>query len=324
MGANTNNVINIDINRIKKKLQSPRLKLKDKGIIFEMKNDKIAIVSVGLKIYETRSYQIIQKIENDNEIIEKILELDNNDLIMSCKTGNIYKIKIYRLNNGKYELFQTIDDDGNGYEEKVKRTLNITVRYRRISYVLNNIIKLSENKFITISDLGFKIYSLSNTDDANSKYTLYFMHKNESHDRIKYIYPINENELIIIYFTKNYSLNFFIPGNNYFDIEKYDIKANKMMKKIYHVKKTNIIGSISFSNFIVIKNKYLIILILGKINIFDIIKGEKKLVFSISGNKDNYEYNGNLYNWESISDDIFLLIQDEQFFFFNMMSQGIS
>ena len=48
-----------------------------------MKNDRIGIVSFGLKIYETKSYQIIQEIKSDNENIEKILELYNNDLIIA-------------------------------------------------------------------------------------------------------------------------------------------------------------------------------------------------------------------------------------------------
>ena len=89
MGANTTSpIININIDQIKNRLLSPRLRLKEKGKIFEMKKDKIAIFSYslnGLKIYETKSYQKIQVIKNDEEIVEKILELDNNDLIMVCK-----------------------------------------------------------------------------------------------------------------------------------------------------------------------------------------------------------------------------------------------
>ena len=68
MRANTHNITNINtdinfgVNQIKKKLQYPRLKLKDKGKIFEMKNDKIGILSNVLKIYEIRSYIKIQEI----------------------------------------------------------------------------------------------------------------------------------------------------------------------------------------------------------------------------------------------------------------------
>ena len=158
---------------------------------------------------------------------------------MACKTKFDYKgsyiIKIYRLKNGSYELFQIIDNDNDGYEKKIKKSFNITIRHKVINYKINDLIKLTQNKFISISDLGFKIYSLSNKDETNSEYTLCFNYKNESHDRINYIYPINENELIIIYFITNYT--FF--GNNYFDIEKYDIKNNKMIKNIYHKKIIN-------------------------------------------------------------------------------------
>ena len=313
MGANTTSpIINININQIKNRLLSPRLKLKEKGKIFEMKNDKIAIFSYrlsGLKIYETKSYQKIQIIKNDKEIVENILELDNNDLILACETQSDskrrYIIKIYRLKNNSYELFQIIDNDNNGYEKKYKKIYNITMKYKVIDYKINDIIKLSQNKFISISDLGFKIYSLSNKDERNSEYTLCFNYKNESHDRINYIYPINENELIIIYFISNYTLF----GNDYLDIEKYDIKNNKKIKNIYHKKKPK------YGNSILLKNKYLIIIISGKIIIFDVIKGEKKLVSSSPGNNDKYASIGNLYNWESINDNIFLLVKDEQFFF---------
>ena len=315
MGANnTNTSIDIDINLIKKRLESPRLKIKleNEGKIFEMKNDRIGIVSFGLKIYETKSYQIIQEIKNDNEIIVKILELDNNDLIIACISHEEnFLIKIYRLKDDKYELFQTIDNDNDGYKMKMKKTFNLFKKYKRIYYQLDNIIKISQNKFISVSDLGFKIYSLSDNEDTNSKYTLYFVYKNESHDHIEYICPINENELIIIYFTSYYSL----LGTDNLDIEKFDIKNNKMTKKIYHKKKSQYGDSISFTNYIIIKDKYLVIMILGIINIFDIIKGEKKLALSSPGYSDYHAPKCCLYNWESMNDDIFLLMQEKQFIF---------
>ena len=317
MGAKNTNV-NIDINQIKMRLKSPRLKLKEQGIVFEMKNDKIGIISKSLKIYETKSYQKIQEIQNEEkeETIEKMFELDNNDLILISKIDpdirkSKYKIKIYRLKNEKYELFQVIDDDNNGYEMKIKKRLGITKRKQKIYYKLNDIIKLTQNKFIAVSDLGFKIYSLSN-EDINSKYTLCFMHKNEVYDYIKYIYPVNENELIIFYYTKNFSLNFFIPGNDTLDIEKFDIINNKKIKNIFHKKRNQLFDYFPFSNFIIIKNKYLVIIIIGSFYIFDIIKGEKKFVIFSSVKYDVY---GNLHNLKSISDDIFILIQNGRFVF---------
>ena len=317
MGAKNTNV-NIDINQIKMRLKSPRLKLKEQGIVFEMKNDKIGIISKSLRIYETKSYQKIQEIQNEEkeETIEKMFELDNNDLILISKIDpdirkSKYKIKIYRLKNEKYELFQVIDDDNNGYEMKIKKKLGITKRKHKIYYKLNDIIKLTQNKFIAVSDLGFKIYSLSN-EDINSKYTLCFMHKNEVYDYIKYIYPVNENELIIFYYTKNFSLNFFIPGNDTLDIEKFDIINNKKIKNIFHKKRNQLFDYFPFSNFIIIKDKYLVIIIIGSFYIFDIIKGEKKFVIFSSVKYDIY---GNLHNLNSISDDIFLLIQNGRFVF---------
>ena len=88
-----------------------------------------------------------------------------------------------------------------------------------------------------------------------------------------------------------------------------------MTKKIYHKKKSQYGDSILFTNYIIIKDKYLVIMILGIINIFDIIKGEKKLTLSSPGYSDYHNPKCCLYNWESMNDDIFLLMQERQFIF---------
>ena len=60
-----------------------------------------------------------------------------------------------------------------------------------------------------------------------------------------------------------------------------------MIKILYRKKSPKFGISIIFSNSIVIKNKYLIIIISTKIIVFDIIKGEKQLVSSSPGNTIN-------------------------------------
>ena len=72
-----------------------------------MKNDKIGIVWKDIKIYETKSYQKIQEIKNENEIIIKIIELDNNDLIMVFKTNdeNSYSYIYLKLKRTFFSFF---------------------------------------------------------------------------------------------------------------------------------------------------------------------------------------------------------------------------
>lgn len=312
MGStNDSNENPIDLNKLEKRFKYPRLRLKDEGdIIVEMKDKKIGIISKNiLNIYETKSYQKIYEIKTDiNEMIKNVTELDNYDLVIILSN---YVIKIYTLKNEKYELFQIIND-ANGYKEKMKRRFNLFFKYKKIYYELKNIIKFSNNRFMTMANFGFKIYSKV----KDSKYKLSFANENESHDFINNIYVINENELIIIYDTYNYPTSMFGSANYIFEIDKFDIKTKSIIAKIYY-KKESSNKVYHFSDFVILKKKYLIIILAEKFYIVNIVENKIKSVTIPSWKyNNNYTYNNKaqIYGFESTNDDIFLLFQDKQFF----------
>jgi hypothetical protein len=232
--GNTNNKpIVFDLNKLEKRFKYPKLRLKDEGTeIVEMKDEKIGIIfRNNLNIYETRSYKKIHEIKNDMHELINMIELDNYDLVLIYSTSQEnYIIKIYTLKNDKYELLQIINDDRNGFNEKRERSFTFIMRFKIIRYVIKDVKKLSNNRFMIISNHGFKIYS----KDKDSKYSLSFISKNESHDFINNIYVMNENELIIIYDT--YNKPKFRKGNYIFEIDKFDIEKNSISQSIFSKK----------------------------------------------------------------------------------------
>ena len=148
------------------------------------------------------------------------------------------------------------------------------------------------------------------------KILISFANENESHDFINNIYVINENELIIIYDTYNYPTSMFGSGNYIFEIDKFDIKTKSIIAKIYY-KKESSNKVYHFSDFVILKKKYLIIILAEKFYIVDIVKNKIKSVTIPSWKyNNNYTYNNKaqIYGFETTNDDIFLLFQDKQFF----------
>ena len=116
----------------------------------------------SFKIYKVRDYTIFWKIEIKKQIITNAIILDNNDLILLMETSEMdfdiyYSLQIYKLEKDNYILNQIIENDDKGYREKETRGGCLI---RRLIFSVKNIIKLSNNRFITISNHGFKVYSL--------------------------------------------------------------------------------------------------------------------------------------------------------------------
>ena len=87
------------------------------------------------------------------------LQLDNSDLIFAGKYNNT--LYIYRLKDNKYFLFQIIKEDIKGYRMKID---NLGFLIHRKFFELEWIKKLSNNKFISIFNYGFKMYSLNSSN----------------------------------------------------------------------------------------------------------------------------------------------------------------
>ena len=284
--------------------------LKDSGKVVGLKDGKLGVFSdYTINIYDQINYKEIAQIETKEKIekIANIIELDNNDLVLYCQENNGTKypddiIKIYKLKNGKYEYVQTITDDKNDYK-RIKFRLNC--RICDTIYHLNYILKISDNRFITISSLGFKIYSYSNED---SKYSYILKYQDNDYKSIKRIGVLNNNELLI--FARDFQTAGFraLLSSEYDKVlfDKFDIR-NKIAKRIWYKKFEY--GSLDVSNCVILKKKYLVVRINEEFYIFDILKGKKLMIYLPVRNNNNF---GDLYSWKSESDDIFLSIKNDK------------
>ena len=172
-------------------------------------------------IYENKFFNKLFEIKIDNLYnINSVIELDNNDLILFTaeekNDDSVPYLKnellIYRLKDKDYILFQKIIEDKKGYITQIDQSGCIVFDKK---YFLKNIVKLSNNRLMCISNYGIKIYSLN----KSNQYSLVLMHA--YNDPIKKIYEINENKLILCKIKKNDGCCR-LPDQ--FIIEKIDIK----------------------------------------------------------------------------------------------------
>ena len=337
------NEVNDDINKNIENILTSKCEIKSSKI-FVLNCDKIGCKgSETLDIYKNSTK--LYTIKNDKiwSIID-VIELDNNHLIILLND----EIQIYKLSDQNYILFQTIniDKDKENYSLKNKPIIeNHNNEMERRYYIQNpvpiacpsprggfsykivGLKKLKGNRFISISNCGFKIYSLKN----NSQYSYDLL--NELYYNITEIYEINNDEIIIIshrYIDENNknnnrtntNINFQpciglmpfglplgmppqIPYNqpmdnsmynssrftpfakyqkpiskylDYYDlfIDKFNISKNKFEKNIYWEGKIN---SFDFSSitrkpgYIILKNKYFVIMKYGRLIVIDLDKG---------------------------------------------------
>ena len=284
--------------------------LNDSGKVVGLKEGKLGVFSdYIINIYDQINYKEIDQIITKEKIekIANIIELDNNDLVIYCQENNDTNypddiIKIYKLKNGKYEYIQTITDDKNDYK-RIKFRINC--RICNTSYHINDILKISDNRFITLSSLGFKVYSYSNED---SKYSYILMYQDNDYKSIERICVLNNNELII--FARDFQtaglMALFSSEYDKVLVDKFDIR-NKTAKRIWYKKFEY--GSLDVSNCVILKKKFLVVRINEEFYIFDILKGKKLMIYLPVRNNNNF---GDLYSWKSESDDIFLSIKNDK------------
>jgi len=291
-------------------LNSPKCNLNDYGKVVALNNGKIGIISDNkINIYDKNNFEKLYEIKNEEENMEFInmIELDNKDIIVQCEkyvTKFMSFIKIYKLINNKYALLQIIKNDLDDYKEKEYR---INCKIINMCYQLKSINKISDNRFISISNLGFKIYSYLNKE---SKYSKIAFNQDFSYTYIKGIYAINNDELYI--FASKYKSPGLRSPEKYYElfIFKFSISQNTVTKKVWH----NKFNSLDLTNSIIIKNKYIIFLINEEFYIYDTIKDKQiKPKFRIKS-KDKDEI-GKVYNWESLNNDILLYIKKEGIYY---------
>ena len=94
------------------------------------------------------------KFDKNNNYKSTAIQMDNNDLVLYSDN----QLFIYRLKNGKYSLLQKIKENRGGF--KLQYSYSGCQGYPK-SYEVEFIKEISGNRFICVSNYGFKIYSLN-------------------------------------------------------------------------------------------------------------------------------------------------------------------
>ena len=352
---------NQKMQELEKTFKSSKLKVYLTNPI-NLENGNICSISENkriLKIYEYKNFNILTKIPFRFEITS-VIQLNNNDIIVLIREeyANIY---IYRLKNHQYYFFQKIIEDGNGYVEKDEYRGCL---FFKMKFILEGIKKLPKNKFMTISNYGFKIYSLN----ENNQYSLILV---DAHDKgITQIYEINENNFFFCIDNYIHAAMRNPYNHNYLELEKVKlviIKTNEINRKLNAIKKginddnfredkkrkldeneiKKIFESLKFTHFkrkifgygekkifkkfsdlVILKNKYFIIMVDFNILIFDILKGKKLKEYGVLEEEENI-----LYKFEdikikikksnNINDNEFIMIGKEKIFLFKLNENSL-
>ena len=284
-------------------------------------------------VYDNKFFKKTNEIQLLPDIyLISAIQLNNNDLVLALKIkeekGWKYKFElwIYRLKNEEYNLFQKIAENMKGYSLQYSRSgCLVEPKY----YMIISFKEISGNRFICINNYGFKIYSL---DDKN-EYSLILL--DEHSENIENIYEINNNKFIFCT-IKTHGASMCGPGYNeiFIDmIELHDI--TKKLEKQHKKDRVNIIKSLKLtssikkiieyetyrgyirnhelSDFVIIKNKYFIIMIDNNILVIDLKNGSilKRYEILIEGNDNLFipEFI-NIKKWNNKEDNVFLLFID--------------
>ena len=182
-----------DINNEKsKELESTFKQLKLKVYFKDepkiLRDGKFYTISEGCFImYDDKLFNKLYEIKFNNDNNKRnqstAIQLDNNDLVLlSCN-----QLFIYRLKDGKYSLLQKIEENKGGF--KLQYSHSGCELYPK-SYEADFIKEISGNRFICVSNYGFKIYSLN----EKNEYSIILI--KEHYEGIEMIHEINENKFI--------------------------------------------------------------------------------------------------------------------------------
>ena len=275
-----------------------------------------------LYLEDDDSHYIIRKTEMSRKILCKgdvkvniykdilsVIGLDNHDLILqwvkkkeSWENKNMveehddniskeYKLFIYRLEDKHYFLFQKFDLEEYIYIEK-----------------------LSGNRFFSISNSIVKLYSLS-------EYNEYSVVKDFSISNVIQFCEINENQFIFCckgYDDDDYNL-FIDEFFGYSHKKKYTMSLTQTPsfkifycdKLLFEYKDKNI-KKVKFSDLIVLKNKYGIIMIDNNLLIINVLEEKiiKRYTILYYDDNDNFIISKDylIKKWNNINDNEFILI----------------
>ena len=296
------------IKEIEQKFKQIKLKANFNSKPKILRDGKFYTISQGyFTIYNDKYLNKLYEIKlEENKNITSAIQLDNKDLVIFAK----YQLIIYRLKNEKYYLFQKIDENSAGFQQQ--SSYSGCMAYPKI-YESEFIKEISGNRFILVSNYGFKIYSLNEKNE-------YFISSLERyHEGLKTIHELDKNTFI---FCSEISCGASLggPAHNVLVIDKIHLReitkdeiANKLTKlkerdyddddffygnskttkKITDEEKKNVIESLKLTHYnrefieystygghhyfrgnAILKNKYFVSCIDSNILIFDIISGK--------------------------------------------------
>ena len=152
-----------------------------------LRDGKFYIISKGiLLIYDNRFFNKLHEIKLENNCnYTSVIQLDNQDLILFSESV----LKIYRLINEKFVIVQKIEDNKDGYPMQME--FSGCMVYPK-SYKAEFIKEISGNRFILVSNYGYKIYSLN----EKNEYSITLLE--EYHDGLETIIELDKNNFIFL------------------------------------------------------------------------------------------------------------------------------
>ena len=345
-------------NQKKKELEStfnnPKIKIKFSNKPKLLKDGKICTMSNRIvQIYDGRKYNLLFEFKFDNKIISSI-QLDNGDLIFLERTEikeewnyeYYYQLLIYRLKDNKYYLLQKIKEDMTGYTQQ-KSHSGCMVYPKK--YNVDFIKEISGNRFICVTNYGFKIYSLNDKNEYSL--SLLTVHQ----EGINIIHEVNENTFIFCT-KKHCGASLGGPAHDRLKIEiiklnkitdyDYDINNVKLEMKRNYVNEDEIKniekqikelklslscscqeifkystrrGRHNFSDTIIVKNKYFIIMVDNNILIFDLENGKQLIRYETNFSSSSFSFSlKNLKKWNTVEGDQFFVCESGNIILFEL------
>ena len=304
-----------------------------------LRDGKFYTISQGcFNVYRDKFYNKLFEIKfEENSNISSAIELDNKDLVFFL----FFLLIIYRLINEKYTLFQKIDENSLGYQ--MQMSYSGCMGYPK-TYGALYIKEISGNRFISVSNYGFKIYALNDKNE----YSIVLLER--YHERIKKIYELDKDNFI--FFSQiDCGDSLGGPAHNILILDKIKLKEisenekkEKLTEKNYRRYKfgkadENIIKSLkynchyneffefsSYGSFhyfrgeVILKNKYLLVGIDSDILLFDINLGKQLKRYKIltEGTGNLLKQDANIKKWNNNNDNEFIMNLDGNIILFRL------
>ena len=321
------------------KFKQTKLKVNFNCVPKILRDGKLYTISQGcLTVYDNRFFNKLYEIKfEENYNITKAIQLDNKDLVFFA----VNLIMIYRLKEEKYYLFQKIEENQTGYHQQ--DSYSGCMAYPK-TFEAESIKEISGNRFICVSNYGFKMYSLNEKNEYNVTLLEWY------HEGLETIIELDKNSFIFCS-RINYGDSLGDPAHNKLIIDKINLreirtkeKENKLIEgadadryygypiserdKMTDEESIKVIESLKFTydhkqlieystrgsyHFFkgnaILKNKYFIIGIDNNILIFDILSGKqlKRYELLINGGDNAYICNANIIKWNNNEDNEFLI-----------------